>query len=106
LNINLNINNVRQDCKIGTVCGRGVLMGGMRVNEGDKGEGIWQMDFIYKPLAIALSGIGRRLSGGDDWDDLTNVQYKPNRNCHHETPHNEYILIKKFIIKKKSTYSQ
>jgi hypothetical protein len=32
-------------------------------NEGDSGDGIWQMDFIYlyeieqkKPLAIALSG--------------------------------------------------
>jgi hypothetical protein len=34
LNIDLNISNKRQDCKIGTVCG-GVLMGGRRVNEGD-----------------------------------------------------------------------
>jgi hypothetical protein len=40
LNINLNINNERQDCKIGTMC-VGVLEGGGRVNEEDEGEGIW-----------------------------------------------------------------
>jgi hypothetical protein len=36
LNINLSINNERQDCKIGTVCvwGRALEEGG-RVNEGD-----------------------------------------------------------------------
>jgi hypothetical protein len=46
LNINLNINNKRQDCKIGTVCA-GILVGEGRVNEVDEGEGIWFMDFIY-----------------------------------------------------------
>jgi hypothetical protein len=36
VNINLNINNERQDCKIGTVyVWDGVLVGGDRVNEGD-----------------------------------------------------------------------
>jgi hypothetical protein len=45
LNISLNINSERQDCKIGTV--RGVLVGGRMVNEGNSGEGIWWMDFIY-----------------------------------------------------------
>jgi hypothetical protein len=45
-NINLNINNEKQNCKIGTVCG-GVLVRGGRVNGGDYGEGIWLMDFIY-----------------------------------------------------------
>jgi hypothetical protein len=40
LNIDLGINNKRQDCKIGTV-------GGGRVNEGDKSKGIWLIDFIY-----------------------------------------------------------
>jgi hypothetical protein len=41
LNINLDINNERRDFKIGTVCG------GKRGKEGDEGEGIWWMDFIY-----------------------------------------------------------
>jgi hypothetical protein len=39
LNIDLNINNERQDCKIGTVGGS---TGG--VNEGER---IWLMDFIH-----------------------------------------------------------
>jgi hypothetical protein len=61
---------------MGGTSGRG------RMNEGDKGEGIWVMDFIYlyeieqrkkKPLAIALSGAGRRLRGREDGGDLTNV---------------------------------
>jgi hypothetical protein len=39
-----------------------------------------------KPLAIALSGAGRGLRGRDNGSDLTNVQYKPNENCHHESP--------------------
>jgi spore coat protein CotF len=34
--------------------------------------------------------------------DLTNVQYKPNQNCHYKSSlYNEYILIEKFTIKKK-----
>jgi hypothetical protein len=45
LNTDFGIKNERQDCKIGTVwgdiCGRG------RINEGDEGEGIWLMGFIY-----------------------------------------------------------
>jgi hypothetical protein len=44
LNIGLEINNERQDCKIGTVWG--VLLEGRRVN-GDDGNGIWLMDFIH-----------------------------------------------------------
>jgi hypothetical protein len=39
LNINLNINNERQDCKIGMVW-RGVTCGRRRGNEEDEGEGI------------------------------------------------------------------
>jgi hypothetical protein len=47
LNIDLALNNKRQDCKINTsVCG-GVLVGGGRVNKEDKGEGIWLIDIIY-----------------------------------------------------------
>jgi hypothetical protein len=40
--------------------------GRRRVNEGDEGEGIWLMDFIYKtkkPLANLLSWVGRGLRG-------------------------------------------
>jgi hypothetical protein len=44
LNIDLDINNKSEDCKIGTV--GGVLMSG-EVNEGDEDEGIWLVDFIY-----------------------------------------------------------
>jgi hypothetical protein len=49
-----------------------------------------------KPLTIALSGVRRWLRGRDDGGDITNVQYKPNRKCHYESPspYNEYILIK------------
>jgi hypothetical protein len=39
-----------------------------------------------KPLAIALSGVGRRLRG-DDGGIVNNVQYKSNQNCHYESPH-------------------
>jgi hypothetical protein len=46
LNIDLEINDERQDCKIGTMYG-GILVGGRRVSEGDEGEGMWLMDFIY-----------------------------------------------------------
>jgi hypothetical protein len=55
-----------------------------------------------KPLAIALSGEGRGLRGRNDGGDLTNVQYKPNWNCHYESPpYNKYILIKNYKKKKK-----
>jgi hypothetical protein len=39
-----------------------------------------------KPLAIAVNGVGKWLRGRDHGGDLTNVQYKPNWNCHHEFP--------------------
>jgi hypothetical protein len=39
LNIDFEINNERQDCKIGTVCGEEGTCGRRRVNEGDEGEG-------------------------------------------------------------------
>jgi hypothetical protein len=44
LNIDLNINNERQDCKIGADDGR-ELVG--EVNERHLGEVIWLIDFIY-----------------------------------------------------------
>jgi hypothetical protein len=45
LNFDFRIKNEIQNCKIGTVWG--VLLGGERVNEGDKDERIWLMGFIY-----------------------------------------------------------
>jgi hypothetical protein len=49
-----------------------------------------------KPLAIVLSGAGKELRGRDNGGDITNVQYKPDQNCHYESPpYNEYILILK-----------
>jgi hypothetical protein len=39
-----------------------------------------------KPLAIALSVVGKRLRGRDDGGNVNNVQYKSNRNYHYESP--------------------
>jgi hypothetical protein len=40
------------------------------------------------------------LRGRDDEDNVNNVQYKSNWNCHYESPpYNEYILIKNCILK-------
>jgi hypothetical protein len=44
--MDLNINNERQDSKIGMVY-VGVLVREGRVNKGGEGEGIWWVDFIY-----------------------------------------------------------
>jgi hypothetical protein len=43
-------------------------------------------DRLKKPLAIALSGVGRGLRGRDDGGNVNNVQYKSNQNCHYEFP--------------------
>jgi hypothetical protein len=40
-----------------------------------------------KPLAIALSGAERRLRGRDNGCNITNVQHKPDWNCHCESHH-------------------
>jgi hypothetical protein len=52
---------------------------------------MWLMDFMYlyetkKPLAIALSGVVIGQRERDYGGNITNVQYKPNRNCHYESP--------------------
>jgi hypothetical protein len=39
------MNNRRQDCETGTLCGG--IFGRERGNEEDEGEGIWWMDFTY-----------------------------------------------------------
>jgi hypothetical protein len=39
-----------------------------------------------KPLAIALSGVGREMKGRDDGGNVSNVQHKSHRNCHYEFP--------------------
>jgi hypothetical protein len=40
--------------------------------------GRWTL-YTRKPLAIALSEVGRKLRGRDDGGDVNNVQYKSNR---------------------------
>jgi hypothetical protein len=65
------------------------------LNEGDEGEGIWWMDFVYlyeieqrtkKPLASASSGVEKGSKGRDDMGNLTNAQCKPICNCHDKFP--------------------
>jgi hypothetical protein len=46
LNINLTIDNERLEYKISLVWGM-IQLGGQRVNEGDEGEAIWLIDFVY-----------------------------------------------------------
>jgi hypothetical protein len=38
-----------------------------------------------KPLAIALSGVGRGAEGTDNGGNVAHVQYKPNWNCYYES---------------------
>jgi hypothetical protein len=39
--------------------------------------------------------------GETNGGDVTNEQYQPNQNCHHESPlYNEYTLIKKNLKRK------
>jgi hypothetical protein len=64
LNINSNINNENQYCKIGMVPW-GVQMGEGRVNEDDYDGGIWLIDFthLYETeqrnlFSTVLSGVG------------------------------------------------
>jgi hypothetical protein len=46
LNIDLTIDNERLEYKISLVWGM-IQLGGQRVNEGDEGEAIWLIDFVY-----------------------------------------------------------
>jgi hypothetical protein len=72
-------------------------VGGRRVNEGDYGEGVWLMDFIYEIEQTSCNCFKEVGRGRDDGGDITNVQYKSNQKCHYESPlYNEYILIKFF----------
>jgi hypothetical protein len=48
--------NRRQDCKVGTMCGR-ILVGG-RMKEGDEGEGIWWMELCCSPKGIKTGMLG------------------------------------------------
>jgi hypothetical protein len=45
---------------------------------------IWNRN--KKPLAIALSGVGKGLRGRDNGGNVNNVQYKSNQNCHYVPP--------------------
>jgi hypothetical protein len=90
LNIDLNINNKKQYCKIGTVCVEGVLVEGggwrkeikVRVYENGLHSPMWNK--AKKPLAIALNGVWRELRGRDNGGNVNNVQYKSNGNCHYK----------------------
>jgi hypothetical protein len=49
-----------------------------------------------KPLAIALSGTGRRSRGRDSGGNLNNVECKPIQNCHNESSVQQIDPNKKF----------
>jgi hypothetical protein len=53
-----------------------------------------------KPLAISLSGVEKGLRGRNNGDNINNVQYRSNWDCHYKSPlpYNEYVL--KFHNKK------
>jgi hypothetical protein len=68
LNIDSGINNEKQHCRMGTVRGEGLHIGG-RLNGGDEGDTVDALHIptqnrTMKPPAIALSGAGRE-SGGE-----------------------------------------
>jgi hypothetical protein len=80
LNIDLEINNVRQDFKICTysvyrsTCKRG------RVNEGEKGKEVWFMYFMYlyeieqwNLLQFGLNEARKGWRGRENGGDLTNI---------------------------------
>jgi hypothetical protein len=65
---------------------------------------IWNI--TKKPFAIVLGRVGRGLRGRDDRENVNNVQYKSNQNCHNESPlYNECILIKINKMKNKKNFS-
>jgi hypothetical protein len=87
LNINVNITNKRQDCKMGTVCGA-LVGGGMKEMEARE-YGRWT-SYTYrhrtkKPLAIALSGAARGLRGSDNGGDVMMYNVS-NWNFRYESP--------------------
>jgi hypothetical protein len=74
LNINFGIKNESQDCKIGTV-------EGWMVNEGDEGEGIWLVYFIYihemnGKSTCSFFKWGKEGVGGRWCGNIINVQCK------------------------------
>jgi hypothetical protein len=99
LNINLNVNYEKQDCKTGIVCVWSVLvMGGGWIKETKYN---YMVDGLHipiwnrtkKPLAIALSETRKGVRGRDDG---CNVQYNSNWifTMNSAPPCNEYILVK------------
>jgi hypothetical protein len=63
-----------------------------RVNEGDEGEGIYLVDFIYlheieqEISCNCFKCCGDGVEGERQGGDVTNVQYRSNWNCHYECP--------------------
>jgi hypothetical protein len=61
-------------------------VGGGKVKEGDQGDGLWQMDFIFlyetelETSCNCFKWVGRGLRGSDDRGNVHNVQYKSNQN--------------------------
>jgi hypothetical protein len=50
---------------------------------------------MMKPLAIALSVVGKGLQGGTLGSNVTSIQHEANLNCHDESSlYNKYTLIK------------
>jgi hypothetical protein len=76
LNINLNINDEKQDCEIGTVWG--VQMGGRKVNEGDLRGGLTGCIYLYeteqKTSCSYCKWGGDGCGGTNDRNSETNVQ--------------------------------
>jgi hypothetical protein len=67
-----------------------------KVNEGDLGECIELMNFIYlcekeQTFCNCFNRVGRGLRVRDDEGNVTNLQYKPIQNCYYESPHVMYI---------------
>jgi hypothetical protein len=98
LNINLKPNNEKQDRKIGIV--GGVDWRKLRWQYMIDRLHITTWNRTKKLLAIALSGARRGLRVRDNEDNVTNVQYKSNQNCHYKLPIWQMYPNKIFYLKK------
>jgi hypothetical protein len=92
LNINLNINNEKQDYKTGSIYVCGYFWKGrcerrmFKVREYGWWTSHTYMKLTKKSLSIVLSGALRGLRGRENGSDLTNTQHKLIWNCHNKSP--------------------